>query len=472
MEESQSLGWSNSDTAIVLGLVAIASFAHLWRLGTPNVLVYDEQIYVPEAIKYLHGESFWEVHPPFALELMAASMRVLGCSLSSWRFAMAAVGTALVPVTYLLARRMFLARSAAMLCALMVLGEGKFFQYSRLGLIDIVYVALGALAYVMLFRFIQVEDPRRRRNALAGMGVALGLCLGSKQATPIVTWMLVAGFVVVLVIKESRAAGLEPAKLIRRIVGVVALVGGLSVLFYVLVFLPNFLFGWWRGFSNLVEFERLSLWYNTNWSFPTNVASPWWSWPLMLRPFTYSTQEHDGLLQIVWSGGNPVEWWAALAAITIVAIRAVRRAELSCIFLAVGYFVYMAMWIPIPRSVYIYSYMPALYIALLALGYVIDLAWRKELSAPEEIVLMLPLFAACWFGFDEPWGAALIFAIAAAYLALLIARKGPGRFVCVVMLGGCAVAFFYFLPIWVAAPISPTQAAHRLWFSGGMADWR
>ena len=87
--------------------------------------------------------------------MIVACAKLFGCSFSSWRIGSAVTGTALIPITYLLARRMFYSRGAAILAGLLMLGEGLFLQYSRLALINIVYLTLGAAAYLVMFRLIQ-----------------------------------------------------------------------------------------------------------------------------------------------------------------------------------------------------------------------------------------------------------------------------------------------------------------------------
>ena len=84
----------------------------------------------------------------------------------------------MVGITYLLGRRMFVSRLAATLAALLLVCDGLFLVNSRTALHDIFYVTFGALSYLMLFRFLGTP-PRSQARTLIGMGIALGLCLGS-----------------------------------------------------------------------------------------------------------------------------------------------------------------------------------------------------------------------------------------------------------------------------------------------------
>ena len=73
----------------------------------------------------------------------------------AWRLPNAIAGTALVGITYALARRMFESRSAGVLAASFVLLDGVFLVDSRVAVPEIIYITLAALSYLLLFRFIQ-----------------------------------------------------------------------------------------------------------------------------------------------------------------------------------------------------------------------------------------------------------------------------------------------------------------------------
>ncbi len=69
------------------------------------------------------------------------------------------------------------------------------------------------------------------------------------------------------------------------------------------------------------------MWYERSVEAATHpYSSPWWSWPLMLRPIAYwQNFPPQGKVATIWGGGNPLLWWGALTAITITAVRALER---------------------------------------------------------------------------------------------------------------------------------------------------
>ncbi len=470
--------WSSFDTIVICAMLAAALFTHFWRIGVPDMLVYDEHIYVEEAYKYLRGETFFEVHPPFAILLIVAGARIFGCRAWSWRVANAVIGAALIPITYFLARRMFNSRGAAMLAALLVLCEGMFLQYSRLALINIVYLTMGAAAYLALFRFIQTRDPIDHRRTLVWMGIVLGLGLGSKFAIPGITWLLVVSFLAYSILvpaNPTESGDGYGASRASYLVGAIALLGGISGIVFFLTFLPNYALGWWNGISSLTTYYHRVLLANRFYPPPLNHQdSPWWKWPLMLRAYKlWQAPDDMGMYLTTWGGGNPAIWWAALVAFVLGGIRAVRGGGLSWIFLTIGYLAYLGMFIPVHRSVYLYSYMPALYLGIIAMAGLLDECWKETAPGWEQAPLLLPVFAVSLLGLGYLSGSIVTGSTVAGFSALTWIGKWRGKFVCMVFLAASIAVFFYFLPLWIPQPMTTDAIDARMWFSNaGLGNWK
>jgi dolichyl-phosphate-mannose--protein O-mannosyl transferase len=473
-----NLPWSTYETVVICAMLAVALFAHFWRLQVPGLLVYDEHIYVEEAYKYLGKEAFFEVHPPLAVSLIAICAWLFGCHSWSWRVSSAIAGTALIPISYLLARRMFHSRRAAALSAVLMLCEGMFLEYSRLALINILYITLGAASYLALFRFMQVRDPIDRRRCLTWMGVLLGLGLGAKLLIPVVALMLAVGFIIWTLAAESFMGGSKPPNSpyldFRYLIGALALVGSLSAFFFLLTFLPNYLIGWWSGVSSIAKYYEHVIQVNRSYPNPVNHQdSPWWTWPLLWRAYRYSQEQDDlGNFLAVWGGGNPAIWWAALVAIILAAIRAWRRDGIAWTFLVIGYLLYMAMWIPVHRALYVYSYMPAYYLGILALAGLLDACWSGTAAQWEQAAILLPVFAVSIFGLGYLYGAIASSLVLGGYAVLVLRGNWAGRYVCTVFLAASVIVFFYFLPLWIPSPLSESAIEARMWFNTvGIGNW-
>jgi dolichyl-phosphate-mannose--protein O-mannosyl transferase len=256
--------------------------------------------------------------------------------------------------------------------------------------------------------------------------------------------------------------------------GAIALVGGISGVFFFLTFIPNYAVGWWSGISSLTTYYYHVLLANRFYPKPiSHQDSPWWSWPLMLRSYKLWQQPDDeGMYLAIWGGGNPAIWWAALVAIVVAGIRAVREGGAAWNFLSIGYLAYLAMFIPVDRAVYLYSYMPALYLAILALAGLLDGCWKGTARVWEQGVLLLPVVAVSLLGLGYLYGAIASSLTLAGYITLLSRGTWPGRFVCAIFLATSIAVFLYFVPLWIPTPLTKGGLDARMWFNNaGLGNW-
>ncbi len=250
---------------------------------------------------------------------------------------------------------MFKDRLAATLAAGCVVFDGFFLVDSRIACIDIVYLTFAAISYVLLFRFLQTANPEGKRKVLLAMGVALGICLGSKLYIPAIACVLCAGFVAYDV-WETSAPDSDGYRELHAI-GAVTTLAAVTAIVYLSTFVLHYTLGWWGGISDLFDYYKQVKWYEDSVSSATHpYASKWWSWPLMLRPVAYWQHfPKEGKVSTVWGGGNPLIWWGALTGMTFNAIYAIERPNKTRIFMLAGYLGYLMMWVWIGRTLFLYA---------------------------------------------------------------------------------------------------------------------
>jgi predicted membrane-bound dolichyl-phosphate-mannose-protein mannosyltransferase/Gpi18-like mannosyltransferase len=479
-----AIPWLRTDTIVLAALVAAAAVTRLWHLGRPAEIVFDEVHFVAQARHYIRAEPFLDPHPPLAKLVIAAGILLFGDHPWSWRIGNALLGILLVALTYMLGRRMFASRLAAALAASFVICDGMFLVDSRVAVIDIVYLTFAAWSYLLLFRFAESSDHRDRRRTLAAMGVALGLCLGSKLLIPAITFLLCTGFMVYFILRSGRAA--TPAVRYRHAIGALLMVGSLSAIFYIVAFLPHFFLGWWAGIADLFHYYSDVRWYESSVEAATHpYSSQWWTWPLMLRPIAYwQNFPPQGKVATIWGGGNPLLWWSALTAITITAVRALERPNPARTFLVAGYVGYLVIWIPVGRTLFLYHYMPSVYLGYLALAAIVADAWRGEAEMWECAALLVTMIPACilglgfWAGLFPSAALALlaIYLIAAEIVPEVVpdleAQRWAPRLTAVLFLIAAAILFVYYFPIWTGIFIDRAGYYDRMWLQGpGLRNW-
>jgi dolichyl-phosphate-mannose--protein O-mannosyl transferase/Gpi18-like mannosyltransferase len=494
-ETFASFRWLTIDTITIAVIVAAAAALRFWNLNHPNELVFDEVHFVGQARHYLHGETFLDPHPPLAKVLIALGIKLFGDVPWAWRVGVAAMGTILSGVTYLLGRRMFRSRPAAALAASFVLTDGFFLVDSRIAVIDIVYLTFAAISYLLMFRFIQSPDWRDRRRTLIFLGISLGLCLGSKLYVPAITFLLVTGFIAFTLARSETAKTRATNSNQRngRVAGAVLMLAGIAAAFYLACFIPHYYLGWWGGIADLFHYYKDVMWYEKSVSTATHpYASPWWSWPLMLRPVAYWQNfpqgDTTGAVATIWGAGNPILWWGVIPAMTITAVRAIERPDLTRTFIVIGYLANYVIWIPIGRILFLYHYMPSVYIGYLALGAVLADFWEGKCEFWETFAVLIAMLPAFAIGLGHiavslkpnfiaehlrpAVGLPFVLLLTFIFIPLRREPKLCGRFICVAFLGCALTVFIYYLPVWIGLPVARAGYYARMWFEGpGLRNW-
>jgi dolichyl-phosphate-mannose-protein mannosyltransferase len=462
---------------VISASIVVATALRFWRLGSPAEPVYDETKVLTQAQSYLHGwRPPYSSHPPAAKMLVALSVSLFGNYPWGWRAANALIGTALLPITYLLGRRLFRSRLAASIAAGLILCDGMFLVASRLAMINIVYITIGAGAYLVLWCFVQNPVARTQRIQLVAMSLLLGLYVSTKAAISEVAVLLALGVVVVTLIGGTpmRLSALRTNLISRRVIGACGLIVSIVLLVYLAV-LVSYYWVVWRGFGDLVAYHHRVIHQNLELPPDFPNASPFWSWPLLLHPYPYWKRDLlNGTVQVIWCGGNPLLWWAVLPAILIASVRGYAQKSMTWIFLAAGYFAYLVMWIPIQRYVFIYSYIPGLYFGLLALAGALDECWHGGARRWEHLALLTPILPCLVLGLGFLWGGLTACSILVVY-AVLVRQSAAyeGKFVCSMFMIATLLIFAYFLPMWMATPLSQPGYKARMWLNGpGLASWQ
>lgn len=205
----------------------------------------------------------------------------------------------------------------------------------------------------------------------------------------------------------------------------------------------------------------------------------------MLRPIAYwQNFPPQGKIATIWGGGNPLLWWGALSAITITAVRAFERPNPARAFLLFGYLGYLVIWMPVGRTLFLYHYMPSIYMGYLALAAIVADAWRGEAEMWECATLLLTMVPVCvlglgfWAGLFPGVALALfaLYLVAAEIVPDIFPDVEPARWalrlVAAAFLATAAVLLVYYFPIWTGISIDRAGYYARMWLRGpGLRNW-
>ena len=298
----------------------------------------------------------------------------------SWRLPGVIAGALLAFVVVLLAGRLFRSRVIPVLVGIAIVLDGSMFAQARIGMND-VYVGLFIVAG--WYFIVAAHKPRLSSwGDLLIAGVLLGLGAASKWAAfYTLAGVLVASLAVTIYAYQAGRAGKGgPLDLFAR--------KGLNAAFLftsfaivpVGIYLVSYLH-WFGGNTapygwNLVELTQQMYWYHSGLTSPHPAASPWWSWPLVLKPVYWYFGQSDGANNAyLYDAGNIVLFWAAIPATVWCAVAAIRARSVLLGFVVFAMLAQYAAWIPISRVLFFYHFFTALPFYLLLLSMWLAYLW-------------------------------------------------------------------------------------------------
>jgi dolichyl-phosphate-mannose--protein O-mannosyl transferase len=456
------LRWSNDDEPRA---------DDLWNAGTHDVFTAEGDPSI--------------VHPPLGKWMIATGIRVLGVEdPAGWRLAAAVAGTLSVVVLVLVARRLFASTLLGGTAGLLLAVDGHHVALSRIGLLDVLlsFLALVGVAFVLADRDATRARLARRlatgppgSGAAAGLGpwllwrpwlVAAGMALGAATAVKWSgLWFLAAlGLLVVAWdVGARRVAGVR-----RWFAGGVLKDGPVAFLLLVPTAAATYVASWAGWFASDLGHERFwardnpdsalarwlpdpvasfAHWHARVYEFHSGLdaehiysAGPW-SWIVQGRPTLFFHEPvASGALgctaaeckRDILALGNPVLWWAGVAAIVVVLaawlLRRDWRAGALLVPLAAGWL----PWLAFPERQHVFTFYAVAFVpyVVLAVTYCLGLLLGPPGAPPRR----------------RAWGAAL----AGTYVAAVLAVSA------------------WFWPMWVGDVMSVERWETMMWWP----SWR
>lgn len=445
----------DGDGGVILPVSASASGGVEGRMSDPNTLI-DEQDTVPDKPSYYNSMYFDEIyhartgyehahaeytyettHPPLGKVFMSWCIRLMGMTPFAWRFAGALCGVLMVPAMYLLARQLLGSWLWAGLCALLLSADCMHFTQTRIATIDSFPVLFMMLMFLFMARWMKMSYYHQRLRdtfvPLALSGAFMGLAIASK-------WIGCYGAAGLAVLFFSRFIALwrqgtyaekhrdeDPAFLraaktyrtkgIQTILACCVFFVLVPVVIYVLSYIP-YLRAYGEIKWNLTTFKRiwdaqvLMFDYHKNLVAEHYFASPWYEWPLIIKPMWYYSADFKGagMASSILAFGNPAVWWTGLAGILFVLGYSVCRNALPALgvvpgrededdrampVIAVAFLSGYLPWVLVSRLTFIYHYfasVPWIIIAT-ALGLKYLARHQKRLAAALAALLAVAAVA-------------------------------------------------------------------------------
>ena len=342
-----------------------------------NSTYFDEIYHARTAWEHLHGIWPYEIsHPPLGKLIISLGVSLFGMTPFGWRFMGALFGVLMLPVLYVLLKKLFGGTAIPVLGTGLLATDFMHYTQTRIATIDTYAVFFILLMY--LFMYLYLREGSLRALALSGVFFGLGAaskwtCIYAGAGLAVLWaghWLLRAA--------DHKKPGLLAAFLRNSLFCVLFFVL-IPALIYYLAYIPYGQAEGARLFSR--EYTRIVL-DNQSFMFNYHVgvvaehpySSRWYQWILDIRPILYYLNYFDdGTRSSICAFVNPALCWGGLLSLFVLIYTAVFRRDRKAAFILIGYLAQLLPWIFIRRLTFEYHYFPATVFLVLALCYVFSL---------------------------------------------------------------------------------------------------
>ena len=436
----------------ILSPVSIDESGAVAANGAPAAHLFDEPETRPQRAGFLTGTYFDEVyhartalehlrllphsettHPPLGKLLIGSGIALFGANPFAWRFMGAAFGILMIAAVYALGLQLFARRRWAFVAAFLLTFDFLHFTQSRIATIDVFTAFFVLLSYWFMLKFhrgdwLRTPGPGRRWLLLSAA------CFGAALACKWNALFAAPGLLVIFlysawkkVSDRAQSQGMHSASgrlrspwrvwrslerdsqlAMQQSLGTALMAFNLVTLsIYFAAYIPFLLTpGPGHGFADVVQAQAQMFDYHASITDQSAhpFASPWWQWPLIIKPVWYwlgDTGTPDQAAVIV-ALGNPAIWWVGMAAALYCAYLALARRDEVAFFLLVAFCSLYLPWALSPRKLtFLYHFLPAVpFTVLMITRAVQDL--RERLRLPWFVLAGYLIAVALLFGMFYP----------------------------------------------------------------------
>ncbi len=394
---------------------------------------FDEMFFVRTAQEHLKLEEPYEwTHPPLGKLIIGLGILVFGMNPFGWRILGLVAAAGMIPILFLFGKRMFKSSVAGFIAAFLITFDFMHFSLARLATGEIYLLLFSVLMFYFAFDYFAKREGNLEEKEVAGKSSSSTslllsiMCFGLGFA---VKWTALFGLLAVLILVI--VSNIRTKKPILSDYKIILAGLFLSAAIYIATYIPYMLSG---DGHRLIDIHRLPLYvsyisdylsgntqnivppapltvfdlqlrmfgYHAGIEATHLYSSPWWSWPLMLKPLWMYSNTLDGMVSTIVLMGNPVLWWCGIPALIFIWARfvanTIRRtgAEHNFIFLFI-LIPFLLQWLPyllITRVLFIYHFLATVPFLIFAVTYWLHYSLGREWSSKNRRLLFTGLVIA------------------------------------------------------------------------------
>lgn len=398
--------------------------------GYYNGTYFDEIYHARTGYELAHGMSIYEwTHPPLGKIFIMLGIKLFGMTPFGWRFFGALTGVLMIPAIYALTLVLLRKPRWAFLAAFVMAFDMMHLTQTRIATIDSYAVLFIMLMFLFMFRYLQMNLLRDRYKTLIPLALS-GLFMGIGWACKWICLYSSVGLAVLFFYSFFRhiaqwrwciAQGGRTAAKARdfwKLMGVT-----IAVCFAVFVFIPFAIYYFsyiphfkWEGGLTWKRFwdTQVSIFnYHAGLSGDDHAfKSPWYEWPLILKPMYYYNGTNfagAGKVASIMCMGNPAVWWVGLVTFVWTLCRAAKNlwnrttaVDPAPALIAAGFAAQYLPWVLVPRSMFIYHYFGSLPFVMISIAYAFERFELRDAAKARAAEIFYCAVTACLFAAFYP----------------------------------------------------------------------
>lgn len=359
-----------------------------------NSMYFDEIYHARTAYEFLKGlYSYENTHPPLGKIFIALGIALFGMNPFGWRIVGTLFGIAMVPLVYLFAKRLTNHTPVSALACVLFTFDFMHFAQTRIATIDVYITFFVILMYYFMYQYSTMsfyDKPLWKTFLpLGACGFCMGLGIASKWTGIYAGMGLAIVFFATLyrryreylyALKEPDGAsrGIPHRRILEQFVPCTRKTIFFCMLFFVLIPGLIYLLSYlpFKDNSNDGLFLRMlhnqtSMFrYHSTLDATHPYSSPWYQWPVVVRPIWYfSGYPGETLREGISAFGNPLVWWAGIPAFFYLLWLWGKKRDRNAAFLSIGYLAQYLPWVFVSRITFIYHYFPSVIFVVLMIVY-------------------------------------------------------------------------------------------------------
>lgn len=355
-----------------------------------NSTYFDEIYHARTAYEHILGlEPYENTHPTLGKLIISLGIRIFGMNPFGWRFMGALFGVLMLPVLYHLLKQLFGRTRLCTAGTLLFAFDFMHFTQTRIATIDTYAVFFLLLMYDAMLVFLRWDLLRdswkKLLPPLLACGVFTGLGIAAKWTAAYGALGLAALFFGKLLFTywDARRRREETVPLLMKCGKLCAwcclFFLALPFGIYFGAFLPITTLSHnagnlWGAFWN---YQVTMFRYHSTLEATHSFASPWYEWPLDIRPIWYFAGDTQEGYSTISAFGNPLLWWAGIPALGAAACLWWKERFRWAGLVLAGFLSVYLPWVLVPRLTFIYHYFTAVPFLVVALCGVFSLLYQR-----------------------------------------------------------------------------------------------